>query len=249
MIEITDAHINRLIQLESGITYAADKDDGRPNYRVIDSPSKVLLSAPHGAQTFRNNRYEKWHSEDGYTAGMCLLLAELSSVSAIATTFPNFEYDPNYSRFDVPYKIALKDLVEKNGIRYVLDIHGASFHSVKMDQADKIDLGYRSSRNDADRSMRKKHIDEFISILENIAGERYTLDFQVSHNKFAARRCYTITSFVHNLSVTRSNPDVQALQIEMKPHLRIASNQNYRMSIKTMLQAFVNFLDYLEHTA
>lgn len=248
MIEITDAHIDRLIQLESENIYSAEIDDGRPNYRVIDRPSRVLLSAPHGSRTYRNNKFEKWHSEDGFTAGMCRLLAEVCGASAIVTVYPNFEYDPNYSRFDVPYKSTIMQLIEKNDIRFVLDIHGASFHTDKMLAHEKIDLGYRSDKIDIDRSMRRVHIKELVSLTRQFAGERYESDFQISHNRFAARRCYTITSFVHNLSVTYSNPDVQALQIELKPHLRIARNADYRDNVKTMLQVLTNYIQYLETT-
>jgi hypothetical protein len=246
MIEITDAHIKRLIQLESEIIYYTESDDGRPNYRVMDSPSRLLLSAPHGARTFRNNKYEKWHSEDGFTAGMCMLLAELCDVSAISTVYPNFEYDPNYSRFDVPYKTSIMELVEKNDIRFVLDLHGASFHTNKMKTEEKIDLGYRSDRNEIDRSMGQRHIQELVSLTQKFAGDRYENDFQISHNRFAARRCYTITSFVHNLSVTNSNPAIQALQIELKPHLRIATNENYRDNVKIMLKILVAYIKHLE---
>lgn len=245
MTRITDKHIERLIQLESGVTYAAETDDGTPNYTVIDRPGRVLISAPHGAKTFRNNRFERWHSEDAFTGGMALLLSEICQVPAIVTIFPNFVYDPNYSRFDVPYKNEIRDWVDERGVRYVLDLHGASAHTDKMDPGDKIDLGYRS-KNKADRSMRAEHIDAFTGILRGFAGECYESDFRVSHNRFAARRCYTITSFVHNLSVSYSNPDVEAVQIELKPHLRIANRTEYRENVKIILQALVAFIVYLK---
>ena len=105
MTLITSEHISRLINLESKVNYDKSPLEGKDPFIVIENDSKVLISAPHGARTFRNNTEQIWHEEDEYTAGMALLLGELCSVPVIATSCRNDVYDPNYMANDnISYK-------------------------------------------------------------------------------------------------------------------------------------------------
>ncbi len=255
-MEIKPAHIARLVEIESRISYNELPDDGK-SFIVQSRPSSVMLSAPHGARTFRNTRRQRWHEEDEYTAGIALLLGGLCETSVIATIACNQQYDPNYHR-DCDYKQRLADVIRGHQIRFVLDLHGAALHSTTLDSNQTIDLGYRSDNEDK-RSMDEIHIQTF----ENILNENGTLCdsdcFVVGRNHFRAaggKISEPITTFVHRLNVEH---DVQGLQIEMKPQLRVVKRFPTASLYKScgdysaetdcviqMLQSLIDFIDYLE---
>jgi len=96
MIEITLRHINRLIEIESSVQYDKAPPNGEQPYIITNRQSPILISAPHGARTKRDNKDEFWHEEDEYTAGMARLLGEICGVSVIAMVARSDTYDPNY---------------------------------------------------------------------------------------------------------------------------------------------------------
>jgi hypothetical protein len=83
MTTLPENIIEKLIQIEAGIHYFESPEPGQMPFVVIERESPVILSAPHGAMTFRNNHTESWHEEDEYTAGMALLLSEICNTSVM----------------------------------------------------------------------------------------------------------------------------------------------------------------------
>ena len=258
MIKITLEHINQLIQLESQVNYDTPPPHDEDPFIVIIRDSPVLVSAPHGAITFRNNKKEEiWHEEDEYTAGIALLLGELCQASVIVTNFKNEQYDPNFNCDEnVPYKRTIRSLIEESGVKFVLDLHGAALYSSKLDPNQIIDLGFRD-KSEEKRSM-SAHL---IQILENYlhdTGNRCDPKFiVVGHNRFAARSRGTITSFVFHLR-NELEKDIQAVQIEMKPQVRVAHRLTSASLYKScgpyagnpdcvlhMLHALSNFISFL----
>jgi len=219
-INISESHIQQLISIESGVKYNESPPFGEHPFIAIARESCVMLSAPHGTRTFRNNGKDSWHEEDEYTAGMALLLSELCGTSVIANVWRSDKYDPNYHK-KCEYKEQMKDLIVRKKIRFVLDLHGAAQDSPKMDTDKTIDLGYRSE-NDEERSIDEVHIAKLESLLAVSDDSCDPACFKISRNKFAARGSETrepITSFVYHLNLEKR---VQAVQIEMKPQTRIA---------------------------
>ena len=219
----------------------------------------MLLSAPHGARTYRNNRKEKWHEEDEYTAGMTLLLSDLCGTSAIATTWRINDYDPNWHR-SCTYKDAMSELIQQTSIRYVIDLHGAALHSVKLARAQTIDLGFRSEK-ETERSMGQQQVkvlENYLRVMDNSCDPAC---FVVGRNRFAAEESRTITTFAYSQPVPGTQDRVQAIQIEMKPQVRIAHRFTTATLYKScgsydadpncivhMLQALANFIEYLKNT-
>jgi hypothetical protein len=173
---------------------------------VVPRLSPVLLSAPHGAITHRNNARQVWHDEDDYTAGLALLLSELCGTSAIATIWRTEQSDPNYHRqAKSPYKRALKRLVNEMGIRWVIDLHGAADTSLPPHQL--VDLGTRKNK----RSLPREQLDTLSALLESKLGRD-----TVSHNIFAAQvDLRTITAYSHGVL------GLHAVQVEMKSAVRV----------------------------
>lgn len=95
--------------------------DGQPAYCYTPGRIPILLSAPHGAIHTRDGRRK---GEDEYTAGFARLIAELTDAHVIYA-HRRSHTDPNWYPY-TSYKERLKKVVEKAGIGFVLDIHGAA---------------------------------------------------------------------------------------------------------------------------
>ncbi|MBN1582168.1 MAG: hypothetical protein JXA89_15800 [Anaerolineae bacterium] len=205
-IKVNATHVDKLVAIESHIHYAEPPPPGREAFVVVPHPSPVLLSAPHGAITYRHNARQVWHDEDDYTAGLALLLSELCGVSTIATIWRTERSDPNYHRQDKsPYKRALKRLVSEMNVRWVIDLHGAADASLAPTQL--VDLGTRKAK----RSLPRDQLCRLSALLESKLGRD-----TVSHNHFAARvDGRTITAYSHGVL------GLHAVQIEMKSAVRV----------------------------
>lgn len=113
--------LDRLVALESDVTYLEQPAGGGPPFRHQPGRLPVLISAPHGAAHHRNGRTKQ---EDEYTAAFARLLGERTHAHVLYA-FARSDDDPNYDRHS-PYKTALADLVAAHDIRFVIDLHGMS---------------------------------------------------------------------------------------------------------------------------
>lgn len=260
-MKITADHISQLIHLESEVRYNESPRNGNP-FVVVEHNSPVLLSAPHGARTFRNNKEQIWHEEDEYTAGMALFLGHHCGVSVIATNFRNDIYDPNYTvDLQVPYKRELLSLIKKHHIRFVIDLHGAALNSNFLAPQQTIDLGLRQRTGTEDPSMDIAHVEILERMLLDPNNQFDPDCFVVGRNKLAGAGDGTVITFASEQVIEGTKLHVQALQIEMKPQVRVAyrfptatlytSCGPYSARIENvihMLQALVNFIEYLTKT-
>jgi hypothetical protein len=216
-----------------------------------------MLSAPHGAITYRDAEEEVWHEEDECTAGMALLLNELVQIAVIAMVRKSSGYDPNFTP-ECSYKDELRRLVQEGGIQYVIDLHGAALFSPKLDPEQTIDLGLRN-RDPAKYSMNENHVRTLENLLQATDGNYDPNCFLVKRNKLPAKRDGTVTAFASKLNVAGQDKSVQAIQIEMKPQVRVARRlqtaslyqgcglyEAHPQCIMHMLQALANFTDYLD---
>ena len=116
-----NAWLKRLEELESQIDYKLPASDGQPSFRYLPGRLPVLLSAPHAAAHMRNGRLKE---EDDYTGGLALLAGEISGAHVLYACCKS-DTDPNFDLV-APYKIALKHLVRRHRIGFVLDVHGCA---------------------------------------------------------------------------------------------------------------------------
>lgn len=113
--------LNRLVELEADIHYKTAPPGGERDFGYDFGRLPIVLSAPHGAAHSRNGALK---NEDDYTAGLVRLVAEMTGAHAI--------YLQNRSAVDanfyagVPYKQFLQEIIQRNRIRFVLDLHGAA---------------------------------------------------------------------------------------------------------------------------
>lgn len=207
---VSREHLERLIALEAGVHYGSPPPAGQLPFVLVPRRSSVLLSAPHGASTYRNNRQETWHQEEDYTAGLALLLAEISQTSVIATMWRTDDSDPNYHpEGQSAYKRAVRQLVTEQGVRWVIDLHGAAQASLPPHQL--VDLGYRQHK----QSLPAYQVSVFTQLLEAQLGRGV-----VSYNVFPALQANrSITAFCQD------SLGVYAVQIELKPAVRLAQRR------------------------
>lgn len=114
-------HVSRLLELENDVRYQEISSESEPEYRYITGKSPVLISAPHGAVHTRNGSSKE---EDEYTAGFAQLLGEITNAHVLYSRRKTAT-DPNADP-QAPYKKYLAGLIVDNGIRFVMDLHGAS---------------------------------------------------------------------------------------------------------------------------
>jgi len=260
MTLITAEHINRLINLESGINYDTPPLDGKEPFIVIENDAPVMISAPHGARTFRNNKEQVWHEEDEYTAGMALLLGEICMIPIIATHCRNDRYDPNYTPdLSVAYKQTLGRLIQQYNVRFVIDLHGAALYSEKLDPKQTIDLGLRQSGKDSEPSIKMAHVEKLESLLSDTGTQCDASCFVVGRNKFPGAGNGTVITYTASQKNPATGKNIQAIQIEMKPQVRIANRfptatlykscgpyQAQVENVSHILQSLVAFVDYLK---
>jgi hypothetical protein len=194
--------------------------------------------------TRRNSRREEWHQEDDYTAALALLLAERCQTSVIATLWRTDSEDPNHHVEDnSAYKRAIRRLIDKGDVRWVIDLHAARDESMPRNVL--VDLGTRREK----QSLPPVHLAEMTRVIEGHLGAG-----SVSHNIFPARvNRRTITAYSHGVL------GLYAVQVEMKSAVRVPERRvdatAYAESgpfaarphnIVGMLQALADFVGYLE---
>jgi hypothetical protein len=255
MVTIDPSHIQRLIEIEKQVHYGELPPPGRDPFVCISRNSSVLLSAPHGAQTFRNNATEIWHEEDEYTAGMALLLSDLCHTLVIATVWRTEASDPNeHGENRSAYKQALRHLADTSNPRpaWLIDLHGASEVSDRMADAQKVDLG-TGKNNDYLPAKVKCVLEE---IMVKGLGERSTA--RNEKRGWDADGEHRIAAFAHNIL------GLSSVQIEMKASVRIPSRRidtsmyckaqtkfsgpysADQKDVIAMLQALIDFIEYLK---
>lgn len=235
--------VQRLITLEAEVHYDEPTTNGADPFLVFENDSPVLVSAPHGARTFRNSAKETWHEEDEYTAGMARLLGETCGVSVIANVWRSDACDPNvHAEEKCRYKQRIRTLAATDRVRWVIDLHGASETSPNLGNS-CVDLGTRKER----RSMDVSHRDQLQTLIVAAFGAG-----SASADGFPALGVGTITAFC------QESLHVQAIQIEMKPSVRVPDRRidassfrqlgAYRApaeNVGKMLGALADFIRYL----
>ncbi len=205
--------LQQLVALESDTRYRQPPEPGEPEFRYEHGSRAVLLSAPHGAAHTRNGRIKE---EDGFTAGFSRLIARRTGAHALYSRRQSAT-DPNYHT-GAPYKTYLNEIVRREGIRFVLDIHGAGPR-----HGFGIALGTMTGRSCPE---------QYAQILETLARHGFTpdgkrllrLDLDQLFTGGGGQRQETVTRYCHEVI------GVPAAQFELNPHLRIVRqrpSENY----------------------
>ena len=231
--EIVRQRLGRLVFLESLAQYEQNAPKGVAPFLLIQRQSPILLSAPHGALTYRNEPEEEWHPQDTYTAGMALLLGELCQIPVLATLYCTPDSDPNHhDEAHSPYKRALRQAVNLLGVRCVLDLHGVRTDHPRLGKH-LVDLGTRRQYQSAPEPV----IQRLKAILEKRLGPG-----SVSRNRIPALSENRITAFC------QQDLEIYAMQIEMKPEIRVPENLDSPEAnlVHQMIDALVEFIEFFK---
>jgi hypothetical protein len=117
---MAEAITSRLMELETDIRYQEYATGTEPEYQYTAGTRPILISAPHGAAHTRDGSSK---DEDEYTAGMARLLGERTNAHILYARRKSAT-DPNAYPC-APYKKYLQEIISKNQIRFVIDLHGA----------------------------------------------------------------------------------------------------------------------------
>jgi hypothetical protein len=253
MIVLADHMVERLIQVEAGIHYGElPPPDHRP-FVAIDRKSSIILSAPHGAITYRGNNDETWHEEDEYTAGMAPLLSDLCGTSLITTIWRTENSDPNeHTEQQSAYKQELRRLAKSSGARWFIDLHGAAEASNRLSEAQQIDLGTGKNRD----YLPTEVFEQLIKTLEK--NLRKGIADRQGKTGIPAQDSNRLAAFAYR------ELELRSVQIEMKPSVRVPQRRIEssmygkdpsknggpyaapRQNVLRMMQSLVDFIEYLK---
>jgi len=200
--------LKRLVELEADVLYQEAPAGTEAELGYTAGAVPVLISAPHGAKHARfypEYGERKPKDEDEFTAGLARLVAERSGAHVLWLRRKSDE-DGNHDAAS-GYKDALKELLQRHAIRYVLDLHGA-----RANWDFGIALGTSNNTSCAPETQ--------ALILETLARYGFTEDgdqlrrVAVNHTSFSASNRNTVTGYAAGLGI-------QAAQFEANAHLRI----------------------------
>lgn len=189
--------IDDLRRIESTIKYNEPAD---PYFGYIKGTIPVLISAPHGAKHYRT-RETRLKGEDAYTASIAVKLGRMTGAYVLYVKNRAYE-DPNNDYY-TEYKDFLRKVVEKNHIRFVMDLHGSD-----PGRPYSVDVGTFSRSIDNCSCPNQ---------LETIAHALAGLDGVSYNRRFTAHGRGTITYFAHK------QLGIDAAQFEINAHYRIPS--------------------------
>jgi hypothetical protein len=158
----------------------------------------ILVSAPHGAKHYRTTE-SRWKEEDAYTAAIAIKLGELTGAHVMFVKNRTSE-DPN-NDIHTRYKDFLTKVVQKNHIKFVLDLHGASRR-----QPFKVDVGTLS--NDGGKCSCPTFRGAIARAFQGYEPELF-------NQKFRARGPGTITCYA------RKSLGIESAQVEINARCRI----------------------------
>ena len=188
------------------------------NFTTIEGKNLVLISAPHGVSQVRNGNHKI--AEIGSLA-TALYLQKQTDSFLIAKTQNCFD-DANYDEIS-PYKQKVLEIVRRNNIKYVLDIHGLASKR-EMD----VNLGTHIGRN----------IETNTKIFDDLIWQLRKNKFVVSIDNPFAGGAKTIAGS------TKNNIDnIWTLQIEI--NAKLTNNTKYAEKLQTLLEILTNWIDGL----
>lgn len=174
----------------------------KKDYEYKKGNIPVLISAPHTVKQMRNGEYKK---ADIYTGALVKTLHDATGAHVIYKTSTNG--DENYTTEDTMYRKKIKEIVENNHIKIIIDLHGMS-----ADKDSDIDIG--TGGHIHGNLLGKKNI---LSIVKKSLDDvNYTVN-----KYFAAGSNKTISSYCS------STLGIPTLQIEVNGKYRSSDSENF----------------------
>jgi len=186
------------------------------DYEYKKGSIPILISAPHTVKQWRNESYK---SADIYTGALAKTLHESTGAHVIYKASTNG--DENYTTEETEYRKKIKDIVAKNDIKVIIDLHGMS-----SDKESNIDIGTGSSSN------------------VNLLGQNYILSLvgsSLGNNNYTVNKYFSGGKTYTMSGYCSSNIGVPTLQLEINKKYRTSDSENFSY-MANKLTAMINNL-------
>lgn len=185
------------------------------SFKYIKGKEKIILSAPHSVSHFRKGKIK---AKDSHTGTIAILLQNALNCNCIYKT-KNCNDDANYDIENNLYKNELIEIINKNQIKFLLDIHGA-----KEGQGFDIDVGTSNYNN---LNNKKDYASQIVKL-----GKKYNLNVTID-KVFKASTLHTIANSIN------AQTKVPCMQIEISKKYRKLENFD---NVKVLLNFLEEFL-------
>lgn len=185
------------------------------SFKYIKGKEKIILSAPHSVSHFRKGKIK---AKDSHTGTIAILLQNALNCNCIYKT-KNCNDDANYDIENNLYKNELIEIINKNQIKFLLDIHGA-----KEGQGFDIDVGTSNYNN---LNNKKDYASQIVKL-----GKKYNLNVTID-KVFKASTLHTIANSIN------AQTKVPCMQIEISKKYRNLENFD---NVKVLLNFLEEFL-------
>ena len=169
-------------------------------FKIIYGNIPIILSAPHSVKQTRNGKIKE---AEGETGAIVQILAKRTNAYAIYKTYNNND-DANYDISNNLYKEELKQIIESNNIKLLLDLHGAKYESNFS-----IDIG-----TDYGKNVKNSNI---IHILKGCL-KKHKIDNVKENEKFRASTLHTISKYISE------STGISCVQLEVAGQYRYIEN-------------------------
>ena len=233
----TEEFIQRLAELEGDVRYQEPPSDTEAEFRHTPGRIPVLVSAPHGAVHTRGGAPKE---EDEFTAGLARLLAEETGAHVLYARRRSAG-DPNADPVS-PYKDLLYALHLKHGLRFVLDLHGAS-----RDHPFGMALGTMKGRSCPPpvRRLLLDTLDRHGFSDQGDGLQRLDVDQKMSASGKDGR--VPVTKFCHQKGLPAAQIELNArLRIPIRPAPFPGSHERIHQAFDTLAALLRNVADYYE---
>ena len=207
--------IEQIKDLESLFSDNKYDGSGEKAFVIEEGSIPIMVSAPHAINQYREGQI-KW--ADMYTGGIARYLHEVTDCHLIYSCMFT-ETDPNY---DCPgtnrYQESLEEYVKTHGVKFLLDLHGAS-----RDREYAIEMGTAPNQNRKEDPSLHQLI--FADRLIQYIFEDCFKDLKISQKKvwknviFDAGDQNTVTKYISE------NTETACVQIEINRELRTPDNE------------------------
>lgn len=175
------------------------------NFHIEKGKIKIMLSAPHCVDHYRNGRIKK---KEINTDTLIKKIKEKIDVNIIYKT-ESIHEDANYDKKSI-YREELEKYINKNNIKLLLDIHGMDF-----DREEDICIGTAYGKNIHGR---KDIIENIVNIFRDFGYKNITID-----KPFSANNPNCVSTYIS------SNCKIPALQIEINNKYRYDKSEWYNL--------------------
>lgn len=234
MIGMRLSFLHQLQELETAVSYLTFAPNGGPSFTYQPGDLPILISAPHATAHLRRQHLK---GEEEFTGALAQFLAEQTGIHALYSHYRS-PGDPNWDRHS-PYKQYLREIVQKNDIRFVLDLHGMS-NRYKFGLA----LGTMNGRSCPDHeALILQTVAKQFHPTSQAAAKKFSElqwdHFVLNHSRFTGGLAnYTITRFASQ------QLGVPALQIELCATARVVE----RAPLDKWPVPFRGLPEAIEHT-